>query len=70
LVSYVAALFKELQFQAGAAEMVEAAKPEIPALIMIGSKLYYALPSAEVDCRLFVIFNPGGRPTIAREPRT
>ena len=35
-VPYVAALFKELQFQAEATEMVEAAKPEIPALIMIG----------------------------------
>jgi hypothetical protein len=36
---------KEPHFQAEAAEMVEAAKPETPAPIMIAIELYYALPS-------------------------
>ncbi len=41
---------------AEAAEMVEAAKPETPAPIMIASNSIMPFPSAEVDCRLPVIF--------------
>jgi hypothetical protein len=55
-ISYVAALFKDPHFQAEAAEMIEAAKPETLAPIMIASNSIMPLPSAEVDCRLFVIF--------------
>jgi hypothetical protein len=36
--------------------MIEAAKPETLAPIMIASNSIMPLPSAEVDCRLFVIF--------------